>query len=98
VQKLREELAPYFEDVSSEIWHQNIAHLDHLNGVIWEALRLYPPVPSALQRMTPPEGIDIDGTFIPGNMTVYCPQYVIGRSEFNPFRTVLQFLTSFFFS
>ncbi|KAM7185435.1 cytochrome P450 [Naviculisporaceae sp. PSN 640] len=61
-------------------YHQlDLIDLPHLNGVINEALRLYPAVPSALQRLTPPEGLVIDGTFIPGNVTVYCPQYVLGR-------------------
>lgn len=61
--------------------HSDLAHLEHLNSVINEALRLYPPVPSALQRLTPPEGLTVAGTYIPGNVTIYCPQYVIGRSE-----------------
>ncbi|OQD63156.1 hypothetical protein PENPOL_c010G08693 [Penicillium polonicum] len=58
----------------------DLAELKHLNGVINEALRLCPPVPSALPRVTPREGLTIDGTFIPGNTTLYCPQYVLGRS------------------
>lgn len=66
---------------SKEVLHEKISQLDHLNGVIFEALRLHPPVPTALQRKTPPSGIEIDGTFIPGNTTVYCPQYSIGRDE-----------------
>jgi tryprostatin B 6-hydroxylase len=78
---LRAEVAPYMTDPTGEVVHERIAHLDHLNGIIYEALRLHPPVPTALQRKTPPEGIEVDGTYIPGNTTVYCPQYVIGRSE-----------------
>lgn len=60
---------------------QSLKHLGHLNGVINEALRLHPPLPSALQRLTPPEGLQIGDTYIPGNVTVWCPQYAIGRSE-----------------
>ena len=63
----------------------DLAELKHLNGVINEALRLFPPVPSALPRVIPPEGLTIDGTFIPGNTTLYCPQYVLGRSTMNSF-------------
>lgn len=79
--KLREEVAPHI-DSSGNILHQNIQYLDHLNGVIFETLRLHPPVPTALQRLTPPEGLQIGNKYIAGNMTVWCPQYVIGRSKF----------------
>ncbi|KAF9890803.1 hypothetical protein FE257_005374 [Aspergillus nanangensis] len=79
-EKLRAELAPYVDE-DGECLHSDILNLGHLNGVINEALRLYSPVPGAVQRKTPPEGIMIDEVFVPGNMTVYCPQYVLARSE-----------------
>lgn len=77
---------------SGEVAHQNLQYLNHLNGVINEALRLHPPIPTALQRLTPPEGLDIGGTYIPGNVTVWCPQYAIGRSEFDPVYRMLSVL------
>lgn len=83
--KLRAELAPYADaSDNGELLHSQIANLDHLNGVINEALRLYPPVPEGLQRKTPPEGIMIDDVFIPGDMTVSCPQYVVSRCMYVP--------------
>ncbi|KAL4878233.1 cytochrome P450 [Aspergillus karnatakaensis] len=83
IKKLRTELAPYAnaDGVNGEFLHSKIAHLEHLNGVINEALRLYPAVPSFLQRRTPPEGITIEGLHIPGEMHIFCPLYTIGRSE-----------------
>ena len=65
--------------------HQELQALPHLNGVINETLRLHPVVPTALQRLTPPEGITIGATFVPGNTVVWCPQYSIARSK--PFLT-----------
>lgn len=55
----------------------------HLNGVINEALRLHHPVSSGVQRLTPPEGLTIDGTFIPGDTTVICPFFSLGRCGFH---------------
>ncbi|KAL1975132.1 hypothetical protein VTN31DRAFT_3524 [Thermomyces dupontii] len=81
IAKLRAELEPFEPDSNGEFLHEKIATLPHLNGFINETLRLQPPIPSTIQRKTPPEGIEIDGIHIPGNMTVFCPQYVIGRSE-----------------
>lgn len=68
--KLRMELAPLITDPSGFVLNEKIAHLKHLNGIINEALRLYPPVPTAIHRKTPKEGIVIDGTHIPGDMNV----------------------------
>lgn len=82
IEQLRQLLAPFMTDPSGDVLNEKISHIDHLNGVIYEALRLHPPVPGIIQRKTPPEGIWIDETFIPGNMTVWCPQYVIGRSAY----------------
>ncbi|CEL10886.1 hypothetical protein ASPCAL13993 [Aspergillus calidoustus] len=86
VDKLRAELEPLAADdpSSSEYLHSQIANLPHLNGFINETLRLHPPIPSIIPRDTPSEGITItvDGikTHIPGGVTVFCPQWVIGRS------------------
>ncbi|KAI1136397.1 putative cytochrome P450 monooxygenase [Hypoxylon sp. FL0543] len=80
VEILRKELLPLMND-DGTFDHLKIQNADHLNAVINEALRLNPVPPTAIVRKTPPEGIDVDGTFIPGNMHVWTPQYVIGRSE-----------------
>ena len=81
VDKLRDELAACMPDPNADIQNQEIANLDHLNAIINETLRLYPPVPTAMTRTTPPEGIEIGEHHIPGDMTVWCPQYAIARSK-----------------
>ena len=74
--KLREDLKPL---MVGDWRDKDINQAEHLNGCINEALRLHPPVPSGLQRLTPPEGIEADGQHIPGNTVFYMPQYVMGR-------------------
>ena len=82
IPKLRKELASIDPLIRpTEIRHQQLQHLDHLNGVIYETLRLYPPVPTAIQRLTPPEGLTIGDVYVPGNTTVWSPQYVLGRCK-----------------
>ncbi|GAM90407.1 hypothetical protein ANO11243_084500 [Dothideomycetidae sp. 11243] len=78
VEKLRKELQPMVE---RGLRDQDISQSQHLNACIWEALRLNPPVPSGVQRLTPPEGMMADGKHIPGNTTFWMPQYVMGRDE-----------------
>ncbi|KAI1633765.1 putative cytochrome P450 monooxygenase [Biscogniauxia mediterranea] len=79
-ERLRRELSPLTGDGRS-FEHLRIQNAEHLNGVINEALQLRPVAPTMLPRKTPPEGIHIDGTFVPGNMDVWAPMYVLGRSE-----------------
>ncbi|KAF7540210.1 hypothetical protein G7054_g1607 [Neopestalotiopsis clavispora] len=58
-----------------------LSKLKYMDAVINEALRLHPPVPSGLQRMTPPEGLQIGETFIPGNTILQIPSYTMYRDE-----------------
>lgn len=81
VAQLRQELLPLMS-LNGTFEHQKIRDAPHLNGVISEALRLHPPA-STLMRVTPQEGTVINGTFIPGDVTVFTTQYVLGRLEAN---------------
>ncbi|PYH42553.1 cytochrome P450 [Aspergillus saccharolyticus JOP 1030-1] len=58
-----------------------LSKLPHLNGTINETLRLLPAVLTFGSRVTPPAGLTIDGTFIPGGTKVCAPRYTIGRLE-----------------
>ena len=80
ISRIRNELDPLIAS-GQGISNQKLQSLDLLNGVINEALRLHPPAGLSLPRKTPPEGLTIEDTYIPGYMTVWCPQYVIGRSN-----------------
>ncbi|KAL9065091.1 MAG: hypothetical protein Q9157_007595 [Trypethelium eluteriae] len=58
-----------------------VAALPHLNGAINEAMRLLPAVLTFVTRVSPPEGMYLDGTFIPGNVKIVAPRYSIGRLD-----------------
>lgn len=78
--KLRKELEP-LREADGDFSFKSLQGADHLNGVINEALRLHPAVPSGVHRLTPREGITIGKTFIPGGTTVVAPSYTMGRRE-----------------
>ncbi|KAL8822793.1 MAG: hypothetical protein Q9191_006478 [Dirinaria sp. TL-2023a] len=80
LQKLRSEI--------KTIWPAgepfNVRHFqnaEYLNGVINEALRMHPAVPSGVQRVTPSEGITVDGVYVPGGVNVAVPNYAISHSS-----------------
>ncbi len=55
--------------------YKDIKDLPLLNAFVMECLRLYPPVPMALPRVIPAEGLDIDGYFLPGGVSTYNVQF-----------------------
>ncbi|PMB65937.1 Tryprostatin B 6-hydroxylase [Beauveria bassiana] len=50
-----------------------LARLGYLQACIDETLRLWPPVASGMQRITPPEGLQVGDVLLPGNMIVQVP-------------------------
>ncbi|GKT40345.1 cytochrome P450 monooxygenase FCK2 [Colletotrichum spaethianum] len=81
--RLRGEIDRYFAQ-NAEPEHSALSRLPYLQACIDETLRLHPPVPSGLQRMTPPEGMEIDGTFIPGNTIVQANEFIPERWTTRP--------------
>lgn len=45
------------------------AKLRYLNAILKETLRMSPPIPNALPRITPPKGDTILGHYVPGNVS-----------------------------
>lgn len=82
VEKLRAEFEPLLKGGKTNLDPKDVANAKHLNGVIHEALRLHPPIPSGFPRLTPPQGITINGTYIPGNTTVVIPLWTMGRCKY----------------
>ncbi|TFK52931.1 cytochrome P450 [Heliocybe sulcata] len=74
------ELYEELHDVDLQMLSQkSLVRRPMLDGVINEALRLFPPVPSGLCRLTPPEGAVIAGQWIPGDVIVSTPTYTLAR-------------------
>ncbi|KAH8820220.1 putative P450 monooxygenase [Xylogone sp. PMI_703] len=78
--KLRTELLRLIEE-DSQFYSRSTRNSPHLDAVINETLRLWPPVLSGIQHTTPPEGITIGKTYIPGNVNIVNPSYAVQRRE-----------------
>ncbi|KAK0609046.1 Tryprostatin B 6-hydroxylase [Lasiodiplodia hormozganensis] len=80
--KLQAEVDSVCPDGEASFSHEKVKNLPLLDGVINETLRLKPPVPNGTPRLTPPEGLQIDDDlYIPGNVHVIMPPWVMHRDE-----------------
>ncbi|KAH8818601.1 cytochrome P450, partial [Flagelloscypha sp. PMI_526] len=63
-------------------WSYNaIKQISLLDYVLHETLRLAPATPGGIARLSPKEGLIIDGIYIPGDVVVSVPMYTIQRDE-----------------
>jgi uncharacterized protein YwlG (UPF0340 family) len=58
-----------------------VSALPHLNATIYESMRLYSVAPTIVTRITPPQGVLIGDTFIPGNVKVLAPRWTIFKRK-----------------
>ncbi|PLB48501.1 putative cytochrome P450 [Aspergillus steynii IBT 23096] len=82
LKRLQLELDNAFSDHSgADLSTETLRTLPYLEAIINETLRLKPPVPSGQPRMTPPEGLQIDEVWIPGETIVIVSQHVMHRDD-----------------
>ena len=65
---LTAEIRGHFKDENS-LTIQSLTYTPYLTACIEEAMRLVPPVPEGLPRVTPPEGEQICGQWVPGGVS-----------------------------
>ncbi|OJJ89023.1 cytochrome P450 [Aspergillus glaucus CBS 516.65] len=79
--KLQSELDNVFPHGMQDWSYDIVRDIKYLDYIINETLRLKPSVPGGLARVTPPEGLQIDDIYIPGDMIVTVPTFTIQRNE-----------------
>lgn len=78
--RLRQELDSALQGSGVVVPYSQVKDLPYLRACLDESLRLSPPSAAGLNRKTGPEGMWIDGEWIPGNTTVSVPAYTAHRN------------------
>jgi cytochrome P450 len=80
--RLADEVGTVFgKTIPGELASGDLAKLELLEAVINETMRLDNPVANNAGRTTPPEGIVVDGVWIPGGVAVRVPGYAMHKSR-----------------
>ncbi|GAQ42509.1 benzoate 4-monooxygenase cytochrome P450 [Aspergillus niger] len=79
--KLQQALYNHLTRANGTTEWSTLGSISYLDAIIQETLRLRPAAPSGQPRVTPPEGIQIDEVWVPGNVNVVVPQHVLHRDE-----------------
>lgn len=77
--KLQLILKEVFPNGQGDWSFENIRAIPYLEEIINETMRLKPAVPSGVPRITPSKGLQIDEVFIPGDINVITPTYLMQR-------------------
>ncbi|KAF7859531.1 uncharacterized protein EAF02_010979 [Botrytis sinoallii] len=78
-QKLQRQLEDEVDTLPNDFEAKDVEGLQLLNAVIQEGLRLWGAGSGSLPRTVPQEGVELDGYFLPGSMTVSTQTYTIHR-------------------
>lgn len=78
--KLTSEVRSAFQNFD-DVRGPGLYQLSYLDGVVNEALRLAPPIPSALPRTVLAGGLNVDGLHVPAGTTVGVSPYTMHHNE-----------------
>ena len=81
LKKLQNEVRNAFEDLDEIKSGPKLSGLTYLRACIDEGLRMSPPVPGILARVTLPGGMDIDGQHVPAGTVVGSAAYCVHHKE-----------------
>jgi cytochrome P450 len=79
--KLRQEIDAVLEPDEIVAAYDRVRHLPYLRACLDESMRMTPPNTMNVPRITPAEGLEVMGHWIPGGTTVHSPPYSMHRNE-----------------
>lgn len=80
--RLRAEIDGAIRDTASEIKYTDTLKLEYLKAVIWEVIRLFPPLFGLKEKRAPPGGDEFNGVFYPeGTGVAICDEAIMRKKE-----------------
>lgn len=79
--RLQELVQEQFPGGVGDWTYEKAKAIPYIDYLAYETLRLKPPGPGNVPREVPPQGLMIDGEFIPGGTIAAVPTYTIQRDE-----------------
>lgn len=68
MKKVKDEIRGTFKS-EDEITYVSVQNLEYLSACVREGLRIYPPIPSTVPRITPKDGSIIFGEWVPPDVS-----------------------------
>jgi cytochrome P450 len=67
--RLKQEIRSAFKSLD-DIDSKKVEQLPYMTACLEETFRIYPPIPIAMPRLTPPGGCEIAGRWVPGRVSL----------------------------
>ncbi|CAH0003225.1 unnamed protein product [Clonostachys byssicola] len=74
--KLQNEVDAHLLD-NKELQNDSLIGMEYLQACVDESMRIHPIIPGGVQRHTPPQGLQVGDTFIPGDVIIQVPMHSV---------------------
>jgi cytochrome P450 len=81
LRKLQQKLDEAMPRGEQDWSYEKVLSVTYVDDIIRESLRLKPPVITGGYRVTPPEGLQVDEVYIPGDVNVFTPFELMHTDE-----------------
>ncbi|VUC32865.1 unnamed protein product [Clonostachys rosea] len=78
--KLQHEVDTHLSD-NNELLNDSLISMEYLQACIDESMRMHPVIPGGVQRHTPPQGLQVGDTFIPGDVIIQVPMHTVNHDD-----------------
>lgn len=79
--RVRNELASHIDANTSHVSYTKAQSMPYFDACVKESFRIHPPSGFVMERVAPPQGVEIAGYKVPGNVIVGCNPHAVHRDK-----------------